>query len=394
MKNLSQILFTAIVLFTFAACKKAADLPNYIAGIKPTLAASATLIAPLAADSNKPALTISWTDALHNTAAANVKYTIEIDSAGKNFVNPEVKVVTGAMSTSFTGKDLNTFLLKRGYPINSQVALDVRVSSSYANNNDKQSTEILRIKYTIYKVPPKVALPTTGKLYIVGNATAGGDASGWNNPVPLPSQEFSRLDETTWAGIFQLNGGKEFLLLPLNGDWGNKFSVANKSVAGLNAGGDFGFNLADNFPGPATTGLYKIVVDFQVGKFTVTPYTSVFPTNLFIVGNATPGGDATGWNNPVPVPSQQLTRVNSSTWEITMNFNGGKEYLLLPVNGDWGHKYSVPNKGLTGLWQGGEFGYDLPDNFPGPPTSGTYKLSVNFAAPTTVANRSGRFTVQ
>ena len=386
MKNIIKLLSVATVLLAFASCHKVADLPLYGAGTKPTLAASATIIAPIAADSNKVALILSWTDPLYATSSANVKYTIEIDSAGKNFSNPALKVVTGALNTSFTGKDLNTILLNRGYAINSTVSLDVRVTSSYANNNESLSSDLIRIKYTIYKVPPKVPLPTTSRLFLVGDATAG----GWNNPVPVPSQEFSRLDETTWAGVFNLTGGKQYLMLPLNGDWGNKFSVANNSLAGLSAGGDFGFNLNDNFPGPATSGWYKIVVDFQQGKFTVTPYTSVMPTNLFIVGDATPGG----WNNPVPVPSQQLTRVNSSTWEITLNFIGGKEYLLLPVNGDWSHKYAVPNKSLAGLWQGGEFGYDLPDNFPGPPTSGSYKLSVNFAAPVTATNRSGRFTVQ
>lgn len=380
------ILFTTGLSLFLTACDKADDLQLYGAGIRPTLAASATIIAPLPADSNKVALTLTWTDAMHATSVANVKYTVEIDSAGKNFSNPALKVVTGALSTTFTGKDLNTILLGKGYAINSTVSLDVRVTSSYANNNEKLSTDIIRIKYTIYKVPPKVPLPTTSRLFLVGDASAG----GWNNPVPVPSQEFSRLDETTWAGVFNLTGGKQYLMLPLNGDWGNKFSVANNSLAGLSAGGDFGFNLSDNFPGPATSGWYKIVVDFQQGKFTVTPYTSVMPANLFIVGDATPGG----WNNPVPVPSQQLTRVNSSVWEITMNFVGGKEYLLLPVNGDWSNKYSVPNKGVAGLWQGGEFGYNLPDNFPGPPTSGTKKLTVNFAAPTTAANRSGRFTVQ
>ena len=385
MKNIFKLVFTATVLMAFAACKKAADLRVYTNGNRPTLAASATILAPAAADSNKVALILSWSDPLYATSAATVKYTIEIDSAGKNFSNPALKVVSGVLNTSFTGKDLNTILLNRGYAINSTVSLDVRVTSSYANNNETLSSDIIRIKYTIYKVPPKVALPTTSKLYLVGDASAG----GWNNPVPVPSQEFARLDETTWAGIFNLIGGKEYLVLPLNGDWGHKFSVANKSLAGLSAGGDFGFDLNDNFPGPATSGQYRIVLDFQNGKFTVTPYTGVLPTNLFIVGDATAGG----WNNPVPVPSQQLTRVNSSTWEITMNFIGGKEYLLLPVNGDWTHKYSVPNKTVTGLWQGGEFGYDLPDNFPGPPTSGSYKLSVNFAAPV-AANRSGRFTVQ
>ncbi len=47
--------------------------------------------------------------------------------------------------------------------------------------------------------------------------------------------------------------------------------MADKTVAGLSAGGDFKFDAKDNFPGPAASGTYKIVVDFQRGKFTVTP---------------------------------------------------------------------------------------------------------------------------
>jgi hypothetical protein len=383
MKNILKLL--SIIAVVFASCNKIDDLPFYTAGTAPVLTASATTIAVAPADSNKTALTLNWTNPKHAQDTNLYKYTIEIDSANKNFTRASTKIVTGGSGTSFTGKELNTILLSYGYAFNVPVDMEVRVISSYGNNNERMVSNTVKIKMTPYKVPPKVAVPTTGKLFLVGDASAG----GWNNPVPVPSQEFARLDETTWAGIFNLTGGREYLVLPLNGDWGNKFSVANKSLAGLSAGGDFGFNLNDNFPGPATTGTYRIVLDFQSGKFSVTPYSGVLPTNLFIVGDATPGG----WNNPVPVPSQQLTRVNSSVWEITMNFVGGKEYLLLPVNGDWSNKYSVPNKGVTGLWQGGEFGYNLPDNFPGPPTSGTKKLTVNFAAPVP-ANRSGTFTVQ
>jgi hypothetical protein len=267
-----------------------------------------------------------------------------------------------------------------GFQFNVAYDMDIRVTSSYGNNNERITSNTIKVKMTPYKVPPKIALPTTGKLYIVGNATIGGDATGWNNPVPVPSQEFSRIDETTWGGVFNMTGGKQFLLLPLNGDWGNKFSVANNTLPGLSSGGDFGFNLSDNFPGPATSGWYKIIVDFQAGKFTVTPFTSVLPTNLFIVGNATPGGDATGWNNPVPVPSQQFTRLNSSEFTLTLNnMVGGKEYLFLPVNGDWTNKYSVANKSLAGLNLGGDFGYNLPDNFPGPTLTGNYLFNVNFA---------------
>lgn len=363
------LIITGITAF-LSSCDKVADLPFYGTGTSPSLAISSTNIAPLAADSDKVALTLTWTDAKYATDVTNVKYTIEIDSAGKNFSNPASKVVIGKLSTTFTAKELNIILLNRGYTINSTVGLDVRVTSSYTNNNQKLSSDLIRIKYTIYKVPPKVPVPTSGRLFLVGDASQG----GWNNPVPVPSQEFVKLDETTWGGIFQLNGGKQYLLLPVNGDWGNKFAVANNSVTGLSSGGDFGFNLNDNFPGPATSGLYKIMVDFQTGKFTVTPYSSVLPTNLFIVGDATAGG----WNNPVPVPSQQLTRSNSVVWQITLPLTGGKQYLLLPVNGDWSHKFAVANNSAAGLWAGGTFGYDFNDNFPGPPTSGTYTITVNF----------------
>ena len=371
------LIVTGITAF-LSSCEKVAELPLYGPGTTPILASSATNIAALAADSNKVALSLSWTSAKFSTDSANTKYVIEIDSAGKNFSNPATKIVIGNLSTTFTAKELNTILLNKGYAFNVPISMDVRVVASYANNNDRRSSDVIRIKMTAYKIPPKIAVPASGKLFLVGDASQG----GWNNPVPVPSQEFAKIDETTWGGVFQLNGGKQYLILPVNGDWGNKYSVANNSVTGLSTGGDFGLNLNDNFPGPATSGLYKIIVDFQSGKFSVTPYSGVLPTNLFIVGDATAGG----WNNPVPVPGQQLTRLNSSIFEITMPLVGGKQYLLLPVNGDWSHKFAVANNSVAGLSSGGSFGYDLNDNFPAPATSGTYKITVNFL--------TGKFTVQ
>jgi starch-binding outer membrane protein SusE/F len=371
MRSIFKLLILATgVTFGLIACDKTKSLPFYGTGTNTVLTVSATTVAPLPADSNNTALTLNWTYPYHNTDSTNIKYTIEIDSTGKNFARATTKVVMAALSTAFKAKELNAILLSYGYAFNVPVDMDVRVTSSYSNNNEKLASNIIKVKMTPYKIPPKVALPTSLKLFIVGDATAG----GWNNPVPVPSQELARLDETTWGGVFQLTGAKQYLLLPVNGDWGHKFSVANNSAPGLSAGGDFGYDLNDNFPGPATTGLYKIMVDFQAGKFSVTAYSGVLPNNLFIVGDATAGG----WNNPVPVPSQQFTRLNSSIFEITLPLIGAKQYLMLPVNGDWSHKFSVANGGLAGLSAGGDFGYDLSDNFPGPSASGTYKITANF----------------
>ena len=367
---LKFILAAAGITGLITACNKVDDLPLYKNGTTTVLNASAYVIAPLAADSNTTALSLTWTFPGYASDPATAKYTVEIDSSSKNFAKASVKIVTGSLTTPFKAKELNAILLSYGYAFNAPVDMDIRVTASYGNNNERIYSNVIKVRMTPYKIPPKIALPGSLKLFIVGDATAG----GWNNPVPVPSQELVRLDETTWGGVFQLTGGKQYLLLPVNGDWSHKFAVPNNSVAGLSAGGDFGFDLSDNFPGPATTGLYKIIVDFQLGKFAVTPYSGALPTNLYIVGDATAGG----WNNPVPTPSQQFTRLNSSVFELTVPLTGGKQYLLLPLNGDWSHKFAVPNNSLAGLAAGGTFGYDLSDNFPGPAASGTYKIAVNF----------------
>lgn len=405
MRSIKNILLLlAGVAFFLTACDKVADLPSYNDATAPVLTADKTTIASLPADSNNVALRLSWTDARHSTDSANVKYTIEIDSAGKNFTRPTRFVVMGnQLARTFTAKELNNMLLGYNYPFNVPVDMDVRVISSYANNNEPKASNTVRIKMTPYKVPPKVPLPTTGKLFLVGGATQG----GWNNPVPTPAQEFARLDETTFAGVFQLNGGSEYLVLPENGVWSKKYALENNTLPGIENGGVFGYHVdgqpapdpyTQNFKGPAANGWYKIVLDFQQGRFTVTPYVHALPTDLFIVGDATAGG----WNNPVPVATQKFTRVNSSVWEITLPLTGTKEFLVLPENGAWNKKFALSNNTVTGIRSGGEFGYHVdgqpqPDpftqNFVSPTANGTYKITLNFAAPTTQPGASGRFTI-
>lgn len=380
MKYLSKLGLLLTVVLAFAACKKVADLPYYGNGSPLQLKSSSATIAPAPADSNSVALTINWTDPKYPTKNPNgVKYVIQIDSAGRQLSKAHTIIVNDTLQYAFTAKYLNSVLLDYGFQFNTPYNVDVRVVASYANNNDQQYSNIVTIKMSPYKVPPKVKLPPTDNLYLVGGATIG----GWNNPVPDPSQVFTRLDETTFAGIFYLNSG-EYLVLPTNGSWDHKYSIANKALPGVDAGGAFDYDLNDNFKSPNASGWYKIVLDFQTGKYTVTAWTGNLPTNLYIVGSATPGG----WSNPVPTPSQQFSRLNSSEFSLTISLVGGNEYLLLPLNGDWGHKYAVADKSVAGLANGGAFGYDFGQNIPGPSANGNYKINVNFAKGT-----QGMFTV-
>ncbi len=375
MKNIIKIVFHfAMLVFIFAGCHKVADLTVASNGTPVTVFSSATTVAPAPADSLKTALTLTWTSPNYATAPTNYKYIVEIDSTGRNFSKEVTRVITGVanpnLTTSFTGADLNAILLGYGYAFNAPATMDIRITSSYANNNEILRSNIIKVVMSAYKIPPKVAPPASGRLFLVGDATNG----GWGNPVPTPSQELDKIDSVTYGGVFDLIGGKQYLILPVNGNWDNKYAVADNSISGLSAGGDFGYNLSSNFPGPATSGRYTIMVDFQHGKFTVAPYTQVMPDSLYLVGDATPGV----WNNPVPVPSQQFTRVNSSKFSITVSLTGAKEYLMLPVNGNWDHKFAVADKTVAGLSAGGSFGYDKSDNFPGPTASGTYKIDADF----------------
>ena len=371
MKHSIKLSFLTVLLgLFFSACEKVGNLPYYQPGSVVALSSSTTTVAAAPADSLKIALTLSWSNPKYSVDSSTVKYIVEIDSSGRNFSKSVSRTLSGALTTSFTAKDLNAILLGYGFSFGGPYAKDSRSTSSYANNNAVLRSNVIKVKMTPYKIPPKVTPPASGRLFIVGSATAG----GWNNPVPAPTQEFTKIDSVTYGGIFNLTGGNEYLLLPVNGDWSHKFSVADKTVAGLNAGGSFGADLNDNIPGPATSGRYKIIVDFQAGKFTVTPYTGVLPSNLFIVGDATPGG----WNNPVPVPSQQFTQVNSTQFELALSLTGGKQYLFLPVNGDWSHKFAVPDNTIPSLKAGGTFAYDASSNLPGPDASGNYKFVVRF----------------
>ncbi|MEO6489161.1 MAG: SusE domain-containing protein [Ferruginibacter sp.] len=387
-KFIKIFLATAAIIFLYTACHKVDDLPSYGNGSAVQLSSSVSSVAAAPADSNTNVVAFSWTDPKYAQDPSLYKFVIEIDSATRNFTQESTITVVGKLSDTLTAKQLNTILLGFGFSFNVQYTIDVRVTSSYGNNNEQYKSNTIQLQVTPYKVPPKIELPASGKLFLVGDASQG----GWNNPVPVPTQELARLDETTFAGVFDLIGGKQYLLLPVNGDWTHKYSVATNTIPGLDAGGDFGYDQPDNFPGPATSGMYLIIVNFQTGKFTVSPYTGPpIPATLFMVGSATPGG----WNNPVPTPSQEFTRLNSVEFEISsIPLAAASEYLLLPVNGDWTHKYSVPGT-FTGTPLLGYFGYDLSNNIPGPAIAGDYKVNINFAVkdPEVQAGQFARFTL-
>jgi hypothetical protein len=275
MKSIFNRLFLiATGLALFAACKKDEARVNFLGGTPPVLTASVTDSVPLSfANAAKTAIVLSWTNPNYqfNTGVSSmdVTYLVEIDTAGANFTNPNRKTISVSkdLSLSISVGDFNDYLLNQLVLAPGVVHnLEIRVSSMLTNNTVSMSSGVIKLNATPYAIPPKVPPPSSGNLFLVGSATSG----GWNNPVPVPNQEFTQLSPTTYTITITLSGGQEYLFLPVNGSWSHKYAVKDKTVSGLSAGGDFGYDLSDNFPGPVANGTYKIDVDFQRGKFTVT----------------------------------------------------------------------------------------------------------------------------
>lgn len=369
MKLFKKIQLAALALVVgLASCEKTDNLPYNAKGTATVLSASATTIAPTAADSNKTAVTFSWTSPLYSTDSSSYKYVLQIDSAGRNFSKANSIEINAVRSYSLIAKDLNTMMLNYGFEFNKQYSVDVRVISSYRNNNEQYNSNVVTLKVTPYKIPPKVVLPASGKLFIIGDATQG----GWSNPVPVPSQELSRIDETTFGGVFNLFGGASYLILPENGQWG-KYSVAKGDLAGLWEGGDFGSELRDNFPAPPVDGWYKLVFDFQKGKFKVSSSVAL-PDSIYTIGDATAGG----WDNVnsnTTLKAQYLTRVSPWVFEGTQTLTGGANVKFISQVSQWQPQFGKGSKD-------GELGYNYGGgNDPGTisvPSSGTYKIQVNF----------------
>ena len=239
--------------------------------------------------------------------------------------------------------------------------MEARIISSMANNNERKVSNGVAFAFTPFVAPPKVTIPASNQLFLVGSATAG----GWNNPVPVPSQQFTRIDSVTYEGTFYIKGGQQFLVLPVNGDWSNKYSVKDNNANGLNKGGDFGFNLSDNFPGPAKTGTYKLRLDFQAGKFSM---------NLIQeYGIMWVPGDYQGWT-PATAP-QIASMKNDGKFEGFVAVSAGNSYeFKLAAQPDWaGTVYGDAGNGSIST-SGGNL------KFPG--AGGMFRISANTTANT------------
>jgi hypothetical protein len=371
MKLSGNIYIVFLALLLIAGCDKKDKLQYFANGNAPRLLVDASTIAVPSADSNNNVLNLRWSRPGYVTDTNNVKFLLQIDSLGKNFANAIERELTAEYSYEFTAKELNEELMSRGFPFEREVSLQIRVVSSYLNNNDPLESNVVDVKVTPYRPAPKTIPPPTGRLFIVGDASD----FGWtNNPTPVfdSARELTRVDTTTWVGIFHLRGTGAYKFLYRQGDWDSQYH----RTGGDDSTGTFTQRNADPaFLSPPAAGYYKVTLDFQEGTFLVQPFNQLYdvPDSLFIVGTATPGGLA----NPVPVPSQQFLKLTSTRFQLdSLLLEPNRFYSLILDNGDWtrslGQSDASANTPLSGTFtpNGGDF--------LSPAERGRYGITIDF----------------
>lgn len=272
MKLIFKLLFFSFLLYAIGSCKKDENKIFYEEGIAPVLSASSANVTLEPGLESNTALALNWTNPNYKfttgLSSQDVTYTLEMDTLGANFSSSKkyTTVIAKELAKSYTVGELNAIL---GNDMTLQLdprrnySLELRVVSSIGAAV-KLVSNVVTIIVKPFAPPPKVALPSSGKLFLVGDASPG----GWNNPVPTPSQEFTKVSNTLYELTITLNGGKSMLFLPVNGDWGDKYGWDGSNNTN-NADGDKLARGGGDIKIPAANGVYKITVNFQLGVFSV-----------------------------------------------------------------------------------------------------------------------------
>jgi len=235
-------------------------------------------------DTTATAVTFSWTNPNYQfsngISSLNVTYYLQFDTT-TNFNSPNMQTVaiSSSLSTTFTVSALNNIIgnglllaFNKPHPLKVRLESFLQPFTSATANAAPLYSGVLSYTVTPYAPPPVVTPPASGTLFIVGSATPGGSANGWDNPIshnPLSQQQFTTISPTEFKITIPLIGGGEYKFISVNGSWTNQWSVKTSDDPAEVYGGPFVFNGANTLA-PPTSGTYTIDVNFQTGKFSVT----------------------------------------------------------------------------------------------------------------------------
>lgn len=272
MKCIKSILnISLLVGLCLLSCTVDDTKVTYQGGTAPVLTLSSTSDVILTkANENYTSLQFQWTNPSYQfsngESTQDVYYTLEIDTTGSNFTNPKRNSIsyTGDLSHTFLVKDLNSVLSILELSDYRLHPFEFRLKATLANGNEPFYSNVVKVNISTYL---DVVYPVPAHLYIVGDATP----SGWDNDSSHPdaTQTFTKVNSYS----FQINSlalnGKQFLFIPVAGDWSHKYAFDAPGSTNATDGDKFTPDAKSNFQAPAAAGNYKITVNFKTGKYSV-----------------------------------------------------------------------------------------------------------------------------
>lgn len=369
MKHFSKIFLAAIGLMSlFSACKKLDTReaePVYELGVSPVLNSSFTTVAPALADSNNVVASFSWSNPKYSNDSATTKYILEIDSTGKNFANRQSKTVYGVLSASLTGRELNTMLMNLGFKLGISQSVDVRLISSYNNNNERYMSNVVKVMATPFADPSKLVSENTSVVGTLVNAALHSNTFTWTTAFPGYTGAITYTIQYDSAGK-NFVAPMELPVIPaqltrdLNQDTMN-LSALNSGIAGGSTG-----KVEYRIKAVTASGA---VAYSNIVNVTIQTYIPIL--RVYLPGSyQSSTGNGTDWT---PGDAPELIRdrraaVNNKLYYI---------YIYLPANSSFkvtvGRSWTVNYGG-----SGGNLVLNSPTNLANT-TAGYYRISVNIA---------------
>jgi hypothetical protein len=354
MKNISIILIYLLGVFAFSSCEKDDPMVKLNEEVVTNELASIDSEYVMTMEDAASVLeTFNWTVPDFGFKAS-ITYTVQIDSAGKNFASA-IDLITVDNDTigSIKVGELNTLLLNAGLPFDEALSMEFRVKAVINPNVDPLYSNSRAASITAYptEFPP---------IYMIGAAVGGWD--------PALAVSVYSTEPSIYSTICEFTNGEAFRFFDIPSwdatkqlNW-NYFTGSVASEFENAQDGDTNIRFI------GTTGFYRITVDLKAKTIAME---SVTKPRLLMVGAAVPGG----WdiNNPT-----EMTWVSDGIFTATLNFTV-EAFRFFTAN-DWGTGLNYP------YYQGLNFTIDSnfenagdgDSNFKFIGTPGTFTCTVNY----------------
>lgn len=368
MKNNYKFLtLAAVLMLVIAACTKVADLPYYGNGNPVTLTASKTAVTAAPADSLNEVISFSWTNPEYKQDSSLYKFVLEIDSSGRNFAKKTLKTVTGVNRTSLTGKELNAILLSYGFALGTAYDVDVRVTSSYGNNNESYQSNVVKVSVTPYNDPAVFASSKNTVVCSIATQTQEANVFSWSNA-------FNGYTGAVTYTIQYDSAGKNFAnpkqVVVGSNIYSKTMLQKELNETGLNCG------IAGGATGKVDYRLRAVTAQGATSySNTVSITITTYAMKLYLVGGSSPAG----WTPSAAIAMQPDTRFPGTFFCYAYLTNAGFGIKFLTENTDW----NTPTQTIFGDADGSGTSGNLTSagggNNVNVATDGVYRITVDLS---------------